>query len=80
MKRRVLVWVVRRIALAAGARGRRPSRGSVGVSAVSLIAMVAQQAEAFLARVWPWLDTPGNRARVERFLARMRSAAAARRA
>jgi hypothetical protein len=42
--------------------------------------MVAQQAEAFLARVWPWLDTPANRARVEHFVVRMRSSAAARRA
>lgn len=75
MKRRIAIWVLRRLARAARKRGAG-LRATAASSPYGKAA--AGTVERLLAGVWPWLDTPANRARGERFVSRMRSATARR--
>jgi hypothetical protein len=72
MKRRLAVWLARRLLKVVrgrrGAAGRtRTQQGPTGVA--------RELAETLLARVWPYVDTPGMRDRGSRFVSRMRSSA-----
>jgi hypothetical protein len=76
MKKQIVVWLLRRLVSAAGSRGPRSGRtGRAGVPSLAAVLFAARRLEVLLARVWPWLDTPANRERVARFVARMRSSA-----
>ena len=76
MKKQILVWLLRRLVSTAGSRGPRSSRA--GVPSLAAVLFAARRLEVLLARSWPWLDTPANRERVARFVARMRSSATQR--
>ena len=76
MKKQILVWLLRRLVSAAGSRG--PRSGRAGVPSLAAVLFAARRLEVLLARIWPWLDTPANRERVARFVARMRSSATQR--
>jgi hypothetical protein len=71
MKRRVVLWTVRRLIKRTRARGAAgggaPAAGRVG-PALAL-------GEALLAKVWRHLDTPAARTYGARFVSRMRSSA-----